>query len=90
MVRRERQGNNGSAMPPGQRWHLPAEPSTLAKLESISATTLSRLVLRTQQRCKEVSPATQSGTSQGEAPPHLIHTARVPTWCDVEYAAHVH
>ena len=67
MVRRERQGNNGSAVPPGQRWHLPAEPSTLA-----------RLVL------------SRSGTSQGEAPPHRIHTTPVPTCCDVEYAAHVH
>jgi len=29
----------------GQRWHLPALPTTLAKLESISATTLSRQFL---------------------------------------------
>ncbi|MGZ3611746.1 MAG: hypothetical protein ACXWPS_14760 [Ktedonobacteraceae bacterium] len=65
--------------PAGQRWHLPALPTTLAKLESISATTLTRLVPRTQQRCKEVSTATQSGKSQGEAPPHRVHTAPVPT-----------
>ena len=30
---------------PGQRWHLPALPTTLAKLVSISATTLARQFL---------------------------------------------
>ena len=39
------------------RWHQPALPTTLAKLATISATTLARLVLCTQQRCKEVPSA---------------------------------
>jgi len=59
---------------PGRRWHLSALPTTLAKLDSISATTLARLLLRSQQRCKEVSTASQSGKSLGEASPLLIHT----------------
>ena len=50
-----RQGEGGSAVAAGQRWRLPAELSTLARLL-----------------------ATQSGKSQGEAPPHRVHTAPVP------------
>ena len=36
--------------------------TTLAKPDSISATTLARLLLRSQQRCKEVSTAAQSAS----------------------------
>jgi hypothetical protein len=54
---------------PGIRWHLPVLPTTLAKLESISATTLTRLLLRSQHRCKEVSSATHSGKTQGKGMP---------------------
>jgi|GEM_PF-5646892 len=62
---------------PGRYWHLPAMPTTLAKLESISATTLTRLLLCSQQRCKEVSSATRSGKSQGEAP--SLHNTHILT-----------
>src|SRR6266487_4351551 len=41
----------------------------LTQLGSISATTLARLLLRSQQRCKEVSSATRSGEMQGEGMP---------------------
>src|SRR5215471_12109004 len=76
---------------PGRRWRLPAEPSTLPKLDTIPITMLTRLLLRSQQRCKEVSSAHTlrqvgrrndfSGYSAfdwprtAQAPPHLIHTA---------------
>src|SRR5438874_854496 len=62
----------------GRRWHLPALPTTLAKLESISTTTLARLLLQSQQRCKEVSSSTRSGKSQGEVPPPSIHAQPTP------------
>ena len=52
---------------PGRRWHLPALPTTLAKLDSISATTLTRLLLRSQ-------------ASRKEKRPH-IHTQSTPTRC---------
>src|SRR6266487_3413650 len=53
----------------GTRWHLSISRVTLAKLDCISATTLARLLLRSQQRCKEVSSATRSGEMQGEVMP---------------------
>jgi hypothetical protein len=84
-------------------------PTTLAKLDSITATTLARQflpvlttllrseltlsqnerqLLRSQQKCKEVSSAARSGKSLGEAPPPLvIHTLRpyISIFCEGIY-----
>ena len=47
---------------------LPVLSTPLAKLDTISATTLARLLLRSQQRCKEVSTASQSGSTKSSSP----------------------